>query len=146
MNKNNLLVAGSVFLSVLLTGCGGGGSSSATSATPTPPPFNYAAINGTYRCVDSRTFNPLTLKAVFTATSVVFTSTGVIAGLTFEYKDKVGMILGMPYYSHNIALTSSAESAFFFNNNLTLVTTPSVDVPDLFAQRPTSQMNCTKTA
>lgn len=152
MNKINFLVAGSLFFSILLAGCGGGNGGSTppaavltTIVTP-PPAFKYAALNGSYSCSNYNYSTTLNLTAIFTSTSVVFTTTGIVAGLKFEYKDKVGMVLGMPYYSNNIPLTANAESAFFFNGNLVLVTTPAVDVPDLFAQRPTSTLNCTKTA
>lgn len=111
-----------------------------------PTGYNYAIHDGAYDCTKSGTATKISFTAKFSATAVAMTVTGLGAGIQFEYKDKVGFVQGLPYYSRNIPFTSNAESAFFFNGNLTLVTTPAVDVPDLFAQRPTSVMSCSKTA
>jgi hypothetical protein len=111
-----------------------------------PTGYNYAIHDGAYDCTKSGTGTKISFTAKFSATAVAMTVTGLGAGFKFEYKDKVGFVQGLPYYSQNIPLTSNAESAFFFNGNLTLVTTPAVDVPDLFAQRPSSVMSCRKTA
>lgn len=116
-----------------------------TTVVTTPATYNYAIHDGAYNCTKSGTTTPFNFTVKFSATSVVITATGIGAGLKFEYKDKVGFVQGLPYYSQNIPLTSNAESAFFFNGSLMLVTTPAADVPDLFAQRPSSVMTCKKT-
>ena len=133
-----------------LAACGGGGDDAPAGPVATvpavPAAYNYAVHDGAYDCTKSGTATKMSFTAKFSAASIMLTVTGLGAGIQFEYKDKVGFVQGLPYYSHNIPLTSNAESAFFFNGNLTLVTTPAADVPDLFAQRPTSVMSCSKTA
>ena len=117
-----------------------------TAATATPTGYNYAIHDGTYDCTKSGTTTTISFTTKFSSSAIAMAVTGLGAGLKFEYKDKVGFVQGLPYYSRSIPLTSNAESAFFFNGNLTLVTTPTVDIPDLFAQRPSSVMSCRKTA
>jgi hypothetical protein len=124
-------------------GAGGGSTSLPVITTG----YNYAQHDGNYSCVKSGTTTAITFSAKFSASNLVITPNGVLAGLgSYTIKSKVGFINSLPYYSDNIELTSKAETYFFFNNNLTVINSPASDVPDLLFQRPTSTMNCKKIA
>jgi hypothetical protein len=151
--KAILVTAVAMAASAFLVGCGGGGdtSSAATSGASTTPStastgsYYYAQHDGNYSCVATGTTTAVTFSAKFSASNLVITPNGVLAGFgSYTIKDKVGFISSLPYYSANTELTSNAETYFFFNNNLTIVAGPAADVPNLLAQRPKSVTNCIK--
>ncbi len=141
-----------------LVGCGGGNSGGTPqtgfievpgviginppSGGPGNPTYNYAQHDGRYTCRSTTSSTVLTVDASFSALSVSFTE--VTSGLKFGYSEKVGFVNGRPYYSQGIALNTRAETAAFFNDNLTFVTGPASNVPNLLAEGYTSLRTCTK--
>lgn len=114
-----------------------------------PPPttgtgYNYAALDGTYSC-NLFSGTPYDLQTTFSAIQLI---AGLMVGntviKTYTYADNVGFLSGYPYYSRNLPLSSNAETVFFLNGQLTVVTGPASDVPNLLLQRPTSRTSCSK--
>ena len=130
----------------LITACGGksdggGGNESANSNIVN---YNYAQHNGSYRCREDGSVTAILFDIVFIEKSASIVGTGALAGIGFTYDDKVGFVEGKPFYSEQIKLTTRSETAFFFNGNLTLVTGPTANVPNLLAEGMTSRSSCTK--
>jgi len=156
MHTTTIKVLFSAIALAALAACGGGGDGETTDAgtTDTPvttPAYNYAALNGDYDCRKTGQAIGIGVKATFTESQLtVGLSASAIAGnavlVTEVIKDKVGFVSDYPYYSKFIPLTANAETYFFFNGKLTIVTGPVADIPNLLAQRPTSVYNCTKKA
>ena len=127
---------------IVMAGCGGGGGGAEPdpTQTTTKAAYNYSALDGTYTCSSSGVDVPLQAKFEVGQLEINWGYLGSVV-----YKDKVGFLDGMPYYSRNTPLTSNAETIFFFNGRLTIVAGPAADVPSLLAQRPKSIADCSRT-
>jgi hypothetical protein len=146
MNKHSFKLGLISITCILLSACGGGGSDGSNNNTN---PFNYAALNGQYDCKKAGQSTGVGVKVnlseqqLIAELSLLMGSNEIPYG-TVTVKDKVGFINGQPYYSSYIPLTTNAETYFFYNNKLHIVTTPVASIPDALANNPSQISYCTK--
>lgn len=131
---------------MLLNACGGGGSDGSNSNTS---PFNYAALNGQYDCKKTGQSTGEGVKANLSEKQLIAELTLLMGTTEIPYgtitvKDKYGFVDGQPYYSSYIPLTTNAETYFFYNNKLHIVTTPVSSIPNALANNPSIISYCTK--